>query len=135
MIKFWQISNLRSATIWLCEANRLASCRQVQRNLLANIWQVQKCDCATIWPVSQGQSSRAWQPPGNYPATIPGAGKFPATFQRIKTQGKLCLSTSAYRWNYVEIRLGGRFMVDLGLRTYFVSITNDFETNYLISLR
>ena len=37
--------------------------------------------------------------------------------------------------NYVEIRSGGRFMVDLGFRTHFLSITNDFERIYLISLR
>ena len=38
-------------------------------------------------------------------------------------------------WNFVEIRSGGRFMVDLGFRKHFVSMSNDFEMNYLISLR
>ena len=38
-------------------------------------------------------------------------------------------------WNYAEIRFGGRFMVDLGVRKHFLSITNEFERNYLISLR
>ena len=37
-------------------------------------------------------------------------------------------------WNYVEIRSGGRFKADLGFRRHFLSITNDFERNYLISL-
>ena len=38
-------------------------------------------------------------------------------------------------WNYGEIRSGGRFMVVLEFRKLFLSLTNDFERNYLIPLR
>ena len=40
-----------------------------------------------------------------------------------------------WTWNYGEIRSGGRVMMVLGFRKHFLSITNDFGRNYLISLR
>ena len=38
-------------------------------------------------------------------------------------------------WNYGEIRSGDRFMMDLEFRKHFLLTSNDFERNYLISLR
>ena len=38
-------------------------------------------------------------------------------------------------WDYAEVQSWGRFMMDLGFQKYLLSTTNDFERNYLISLR
>ena len=52
----------------------------VERNLPPIIWQMKEIGQLS-GKFLGGKSSRAWQPPGNYPATFLATGKFPATFQ------------------------------------------------------